>query len=51
MDKKTEKPYCYEPNKDPYPLCKGQIGKKAITIMPCKQCNLYENMEESPYYT
>jgi hypothetical protein len=31
------KPECYTPNNDPYPLCNG------INIEKCKWCCLYEN--------
>ena len=37
-----EKPSCYTKNDDTYPLCKG--NEKALH--DCKQCCLYENMEE-----
>jgi hypothetical protein len=37
IDKK-DKPACYTPNDETYPLCKGTIGKH------CKQCCLYEDM-------
>ena len=37
-----EKPKCYTPNNDDYPLCKGNMKSEHH----CLQCNLYENMEE-----
>lgn len=41
---KNERPICYTPNNDPYPLCKG--NEKAL--YNCKHCCLYEDMDE-PY--
>lgn len=38
---KSEKPVCYTPNNDTYPLCKGNGEQK------CKHCCLYEDMEET----
>lgn len=36
----SEKPICFNPNDLTYPLCKGN-GKEE-----CKQCNLYEDLED-----
>ncbi|MFA7216274.1 MAG: hypothetical protein WC187_09650 [Bacillota bacterium] len=37
--KKIDKPDCWNPNNDPYPLCKGK-GEQC-----CETCNLYEDMK------
>jgi len=37
-----EKPQCYTPNNDTYPLCKG----KSTLSDECKNCCLFENMTE-----
>lgn len=34
-----DKPDCWNPNNDPYPLCKGK-GEQC-----CETCNLYEDMK------
>lgn len=42
--KKVDKPSCYNPNNDMYPLCKGNENP----LHDCKHCCLYEDME-GPY--
>ena len=44
MDFEFDKPICYKPNDDPYPLCVGNSSAE------CKDCNLYEDMCEEPFY-
>lgn len=45
-DQEEEKqPSCYAPNDDPYPLCKGNES----FLHDCKNCCLYEDMDEKPY--
>jgi hypothetical protein len=38
-----EKPVCYKPNNDPYPLCVGNGSEE------CEKCCIYENMDEEAY--
>jgi hypothetical protein len=40
--KNSEKPECYTPNNDPYPLCKGNNN----SLHNCEDCCLYEDMIE-----
>jgi hypothetical protein len=41
----SEHPDCYTPNDNPYPLCKGSKNY----LDQCRQCCLYENMDEPPF--
>lgn len=41
--KKIDKPDCWNPNNDPYPLCKGNAEHE------CRECCLYEDMDEKAY--
>ncbi len=44
-----EKPSCYRPNEDTYPLCKGAEHPVDFAEADCIRCNLYEDMDESIY--
>ena len=44
--KKIEKPVCYRPNNDPYPLCLGDENPAWFAENDCVRCCLYENMIE-----
>lgn len=46
---KTEKPSCYRPNDNPYPLCLGGNTPVEIAENDCIRCCIYENMDERPY--
>jgi hypothetical protein len=39
-------PTCYEPNDDPYPLCKGDNTPQGLAENDCYRCCLYEDMKE-----
>lgn len=40
--KDFEKPECYTPNDDPYPLCKGANTPQGLAENDCYTCCLYE---------
>lgn len=40
---KYHEPHCYNPNNNPYPLCKGDGSEE------CQYCCLYENFPEPPF--
>ena len=44
INKPIERPECYIPNNEPYPLCIGN-GSEI-----CKDCCLYEYMDETAYW-
>ena len=43
---KIERPDCYRPNDDPYPLCRGPENPAEYAENDCVRCCLYENMIE-----
>ena len=43
--KSSNTPECYKSNNSTYPLCKGIDEKQE-----CRQCNLYEDMDESNFW-
>lgn len=47
---KIEKPKCYRPNNDPYPLCSGAEHPVDFAECDCVHCCLYESMEDDGGY-
>lgn len=45
-----EKPECYTPNDDLYPLCKGACLPRRLTESSCRDCCLYENYAGDDQY-
>ncbi len=46
MAGKIEKPSCYRPNDNFYPLCVGGHTPVEVAENDCDRCNLYEHMVE-----
>lgn len=42
----SNKPVCFMPNKEVYPLCTGKRNRFNEVFTTCQSCNLYENMKE-----
>lgn len=50
-DYRVEKPKCYTPNTDPYPLCKGASHPQEFAENDCIHCCLYESMADEGGYS
>lgn len=46
---KREKPVCFIPNEETYPLCKGKRNRFDGVFTTCQSCNLYEDMKEGEH--
>ena len=44
---KFQKPKCFTPNSDAYPLCTGAKHPVDLAENDCIRCSLYENMGET----
>jgi hypothetical protein len=42
----SNKPVCFMPNKEVYPLCTGKRNRFKEVFTTCQSCNLYEDMKE-----
>ena len=50
-NKEIDKPKCYRPNDNPYPLCKGASHPQEFAENDCIHCCLYENMADEGGYS
>ena len=50
-DYRVEKPKCYNPNTDPYHLCKGARHPQEFAENDCIHCCLYESMADEGGYS
>lgn len=45
-----KRPECYRPNNNPYPLCRGARNASELIKKDCRNCGLYEDMDEPEDY-
>lgn len=46
ITEKREKPICFIPNEENYPLCKGKRNRFDGVFITCQSCKIYEGMKK-----